>query len=109
MIDYNNFLILILVPAFVVGLQKYIENRASYRPPNSDELSKISRNFTGLIILFIRNIKIIRILLVVITIILSYIYVFNDYNKISWIALGGISIMIFPLSILVNWRIIFMK
>jgi hypothetical protein len=105
--DYDTLLVLILVPAFILGLQKYIEVRASYSPPTEEEICKIERKSGERSARFANNIHRNRIIILSLTVLLSCTFGLYKTTIVGWIALGGLLICILSLSILVNWRVIY--
>lgn len=107
MISYDTLLALLLAPAFVLVLQKYIEVRASYSPPTEDEISKVERKSGAISARLLRIIPHGRIIALAIAILLSCVFGLYRSETLGWIALSGLLICAIVLSILVNWRVLY--
>ncbi len=98
-------LVLFLVPAFVIGLQKYIEVRASYSPPSEDDILKVEKASGVRVARLIKAIPKIRIAILIIAISLLYVFGFADDSFLKWSAIGGVAICVIAMSALVNWHL----
>jgi hypothetical protein len=101
----DTILVLILVPAFVVGLQKYIEARASYSPPSEADILKVQKVSGAKAAWIIKAIPKIRIAILIAAISLLYVFGFVDDPVLKWSAIGGVSICVIAMSALVNWHL----
>ncbi|MCF8883936.1 hypothetical protein L5849_14625 [Erythrobacter sp. SN021] len=99
------FLTLILVPVFVIGLQKYIEVRASYTPPSEADILKVEEASGATIARIIRAVPKIRIVILVVAILLLYVFGFVDDSVVKWSAIGGVAVCVIAMSALVNWHL----
>lgn len=107
MISYDILLVLILAPAFVLVLQKYIEVRASYRRPTNDDISKVERRSGKRSASLLKNVPRGRAIALSAAILLSCTFGIRKFDILGWVSLGGLLICVIVLSILVNWRMIY--
>ncbi|MBY0282794.1 MAG: hypothetical protein K2W81_02375 [Sphingomonas sp.] len=100
-------LVLVLVPAFVIGLQKYIEVRASYSPPNEAEILKVEKVYGAMMARTVKVIPKVRIVILITAISLLYVFGFADHPGLKWSAIGGVGICVIAMSALVNWHLVY--
>lgn len=101
----DALLVLFLVPAFVIGLQKYIEVRASYSPPSEADIQKVERVSGAKVARIIRAIPKIRITILIAAILLLYVFGFVHDPVLKWSAIGGVAICVIAMSAVVNWHL----
>ncbi|MBX9859847.1 MAG: hypothetical protein K2Y20_09695 [Sphingomonas sp.] len=103
----DDILLLILVPAFVIGLQKYVEVRASYHPPSETEILKVKKDYGSMVARILEIIPKVRIAILITAISLIYVFGFVDHPGLKWSAIGGVGICVIVMSALVNWHLIY--
>lgn len=101
----DTILVLVFVPVFVIGLQKYIEVRASYSPPSEDDLLKVEKISGKRVACVIKALPKIRIAILGAVILLLYVFGFVDDPVFKWSAIGGVAICVIAMSALVNWHL----
>ncbi|WP_372914938.1 hypothetical protein [Sandarakinorhabdus sp.] len=85
-------LVLILVPVFVIVLQKYIEFRAIYAPPSEKYLLNFEKTSGAISTTIVKAIPTIRIAMLGAEILLLYVFGFFDEPTLKWSAIGGVDI-----------------
>lgn len=103
----DAILILVLVPIFVIGLQKYIEVRASYSPPSKDDILKVEKASGARVARIIKAVPKIRVAILIIVILLLYVFGFVDDPVLKWSAIGGVAFCVIAMSALVNWHLVY--
>ena len=101
----DTILVLVLVPVFVIGLQKYIEVRASYSPPSEADILKVEKSSGRKVARIIKAIPKIRNVLLGTAILLLYVFGFVDDPVFKWPAIGGVAICVIAMSAIVNWQL----
>lgn len=98
--DHDTLWMIILAPIFIFGIQKYIEIRASYRPPTLTEIDRLERKYGSIQLFIVKNITFLRHFILCFAIIDAYAFGLSIESQLKWAFVGGMIPCIVVMSIL---------
>lgn len=104
--DRDTLLMIVIVPVFMIGLQKYIEIRANYEPPTKYNIEKIRARSGEYMSKFVRIIPRLKYSILTIAILNAYGFGFSIDYQWKWAFVAGMVSCIIAMSLLVNWKMI---